>query len=394
MIVIRWVRWLKGWVEFSISKENSNRFLSLAGKDMWNVRVEKGVLIGHCYAKEYLMLARKAKQSRCKISILKRAGYPFWQYRYRFRLGLFIGAAIFLLFLAASTFFIWSIDVEGNLLLSDEQILKEASSLGLHEGALRFSVNLNEVEYSLRQKFPEIAWISINRSGTHFDIAISEATPKPQIQSDETPCNVVSKCDAVVRSIEAYRGTAMVKPGDVVSQNDLLVSGIKEFENSEVVHYTHASAKVIGEREKTLDYQLPLTFSYSRPSGGTKEKKKMRLFGFEIPLYVTGAPKEFSDCHVSSRQMHFLWFDLPIYIETTTYDLMETVQVNNDKDAVRRALANQAKEDEPHQFPGAKILQRRYQFEETDGGMTLHATYRTEEEIGVQIPIVSQENQP
>lgn len=390
MILLSWVRWFRGWVCFSVSQDNSGRFLTNAGSRIWNVHKKGDTLVGFCYPKDYCSVAREGKNSGCKIKVIERRGLPFWRHRYRFRWGLLIGAIMALILLFCSTFFVWSIDVNGNLLLKDDDILKASSDQGLHEGALRFSFNTRDIEYALMEQFPEIAWVSINRSGTHYDIEISESTPKPQIQNNNTPCNVVSKSDAVIREVEAYNGTAMVAPGDVVSQNQLLVSGVKEFENSEVVHYTHASAKIIGETQKTLDYQLPLSISVPKKTGEIKEKKRMRMFGFEIPLSIFKTPENFSDCHTETKQIHFLGFSLPIYVQTTYYELTEEVKIENDKDEVRRVLINNAKSGEENELKGCKILSRKFSFEETAEGITLHATYIVEEDIGSQVPIVSE----
>lgn len=390
MILISWARWLRGWVCFSISQDNSGRFLTCASSRIWNVHKKGNTLVGFCYPKDYKFVSREGKNSGCKIKTIRRCGLPFWEHRYRFRCGLFIGVAMALILLFCSTFFVWSIDVNGNLLLKDDDILKASSDQGLHEGALRFSFNTRDIEYALMEQFPEIAWVSINRSGTHYDIEISESTPKPQIQDDKTPCNVVSKSDAVIREVEAYDGTAMVAPGDVVSQNQLLVSGVKEFENSEVVHYTHARAKIIGETQKTLDYQLPLSISVSKKTGEIKEKKRMRMFGFEIPLSIFKTPENFSDCHTKTKQVSFLGLGLPIYVQTTYYELTEEATIENDKDELRRVLTNNAKSGEETELKGCKILSRKFSFEETSEGITLHATYIVEEDIGSQQPIIAE----
>lgn len=387
MIALRFFRWVRGWITFSLLGARAEEFLMATKGYVWNFREKDGVYYGCCFAKHYKSIAKEAKKTHCRIHNEEKGGLPFWIHRYRFRFGILVGGALVLILLFFSTFFVWSVQVDGNIMLTTDAVLSAAADAGLKEGALRNSFDVQEVEYALKQTFPEIAWISINRSGTRYNIEISEATPKPHLEENEQPCNVVSDYDAVIRSVEPYRGVSQIKPGDVVQKGQLLVSGIKEYEGSEVVYYTHANAKVIGEVTQTFDYSLPLTTAIPKKTGETVTKKKLCVLGLEIPLYLGGVPKGKAEVSVEKKPVTIFGFTLPMEIETFTYQMIEDQEISGEIDKLERALTQQAKEDESNQFKDAKILKRKYDFEQTDNSLILHATYTVQRQIGREEPI-------
>lgn len=385
-MLVRLVHWICGCISFSLIGADCGGVLTEIKRFIFSVKQKNGEIIACCSAKNYCYIARVAKKHRCKTSIKNRQGLPFLFKKYRFRIGLLVGMTIMLLILAFSTLFVWQVDVNGNVTTSSEEILAAAAEEGLRPGAFISNIDVSEIEFNLKQRFEEIGWIAINRNATHYTIEISELTSKPEEVDKSAPCNVVSTYDGIILAIEPYSGFPLVKAGDVVKKDQLLVSGIKEEETGQVV-YAHSSAMVIAQVERNFDYVRPLSITRASKTGEVVQIKRLSVFGFKIPLDFQKPP----DCKyietTFTKQVEVFGKKLPIYIETTSYEIIEETNVENDTEQLRRLLMDDAKKGEK-ELVGNKILSRKYVYETTDDSMILHCSLVVEQEIGEQRPIV------
>lgn len=387
--MIQLFRWLLGWVSFSITG-SCGVWLTKAGSSVWRVKKENGVVCACCLAGSYHRLSELAQDCKCQLQIQKRAGLPFILKRYRLRIGLAVGGCLAVAVIFASGVFVWRVDVNGNLEISTAELLEKAGECGLHSGVLICSVDTQEIEYQLQSCFPQIAWISINRDGANFIIEISEATAKPERLDDSEPCNVAAAYDGIILSVEPYNGFPLVKAGDVVKKDDLLVSGIKEIEDSGQVLYAHANAKVVAQVEREQDFVRPMSDVRVEKTGEQQTVRKLNLFGVKIPLSFSGKPDEPYEESTYTQPVEIFGVRLPFTIETHTYELIDQTLIQNDQEQMKRLLTDDARQWEQEQLLGAKILDRSYAFEATEDSILLHATYSVEQRIDEQRPIIVQ----
>lgn len=385
-MLVRLVHWIFGCVSFSLIGADCGGVLTDIKRFIFSVKQKDGETIACCSAKNYCYIARVAKNHRCKTRVKKRQGLPFWVKKYRFRVGLLAGVMAMLLILAFSTLFVWQVEVNGNVTTSSEEILAAAAEEGLRPGAFISNIDVSEIEFNLKQRFDEIGWIAINRNATHYTIEISELTPKPEEVDKSVPCNIAATYDGIILSIEPYSGFPLVKAGDVVKKDQLLVSGIKEEETGQVV-YAHSSARVIAQVERNFDYVRPLYTTRVSKTGDMVQTKRLSVFGFKIPLGFQKPPDGKYIETTSTEQLEAFGQKLPFYIETTSYEMIEETNVENDTEQLRRLLMDDAKEGEK-QLAGNKILSREYVYETTEDSMILHCSLVVEQEIGEQRPIV------
>lgn len=385
--MIKIIRWILGWVEFSVEGDWS-LFLDRVKKGIWKVRKENGKVKIRCAMSDYLHISKTARRCGCRLKIQNKKGLPLYINRYKLRKGLIAGIIIICLMFLISSLFVWDVEVNGNIMIPTEDLINCAAANGLHKGSFIKFLNISEIEYKLEEKFPQIAWTSINRSGAKYKIEISETDPKPKETDKSVPCNVAADYDGVIISIEPYDGFEMVKAGDVVKKDDLLVSGIKENEQSGQVLYAHADAKVIAQVERETQFKKSLISTVESETEQTTSKKKLVIFGLKIPLYLKGPPNGADEKQSEVKDIEIFGFKLPFKIETTAYAQKTSETKENQITQVKRELIKEAKDWEDENLKEAKVLGREYKYTIKDQTLILHIKDTVEQRIDSQRPIV------
>ena len=81
--------------------------------------------------KDLKKVAQIAKQTKCKMKIIKKKGLPFLFNRYRKRKLFFVFLLVIIFGLGISSNFVWNIEVEGNEKISKEEIINELKEQGV-----------------------------------------------------------------------------------------------------------------------------------------------------------------------------------------------------------------------------------------------------------------------
>ena len=140
MFVIKFLRWLRGYVIFRAEGAFVEEFLNRlvrAGILVWGTFKNGIQLTGRVRAKDYRRLRPHAKKTGVRLRVERRKGVPFFLYRYRKRIGIFVGLAVSLLFLWGMSLFVWDIQVTGNQVIQAEDVLRTVEEMGLKIGAFR-----------------------------------------------------------------------------------------------------------------------------------------------------------------------------------------------------------------------------------------------------------------
>ena len=117
MFIIRFLRWLLGWVEFEAEGGFPERLLNLAarcGIPLWDTGRRGVVLTARCFARKYKKLRPIARKAGVRLHVVRRHGVPFFLHRYRARAGLVAGLATYVVLLQILSQQIWVMQVSGN----------------------------------------------------------------------------------------------------------------------------------------------------------------------------------------------------------------------------------------------------------------------------------------
>ena len=147
------------------------------------------------------------------------------------------------------------------------------------------NVDPQNITEGIMSKYDGVSWMSINPIGTTLSVNISEKVEPPNVQDNTEPCNIVAKCDGVIKNIKVTEGRAVVKVGDAVVKGDVLISGIVEYSNGSVV-MKQARGEVIAACEEIYSSTVPLKREIFVDTGEKKVRNVIHFFNLKIPLYI------------------------------------------------------------------------------------------------------------
>ncbi|MDR1927330.1 MAG: sporulation protein YqfD [Oscillospiraceae bacterium] len=301
MLLIHFLRFLRGYVCFRAAEGFPERFLNLCaakGIAVWDVGFTDGSLFGCTDIAGYKAMRDCAKRSGMVLRLQKKHGLPFFLHRYRRRVGLLIGFVLFLAGLWALSGMVWSIEVQGNARVSTEVILAAFEEQGLKPGVPRRALNPVKMSEEAGKSLPDLSWLALNLRGSSAVIEVREIMQMEQAQED-APQNIVAAKAGQLEIVEVYRGAALAKPGQAVLQGALLASGIVENKDGSA-RLVHAQAYAVARTQFSFAVQLPRTHTAAQ----VKIKKShltLRFLWFKIPLGKRPKPAQGELLLVSER---------------------------------------------------------------------------------------------
>lgn len=290
MFLIRLFRFLTGYILFSGSGGFPERFLNLCsqnGISIWDAKSTDGALQAKTNLAGYKKIRLPAKRSGMKIRMVRKCGLPFLLQPYRKRKGILVGILLSAAVLTLLNATVWTISVEGNENFTEEQILDLAESYGIRPGALKKNIDIKAIREDIKSTVDGINWFSINMNGCHVSLRVSETQGKNEIIDRQTPCNIVSDVDGEVLKLDAYEGTAALRPGSAVTKGDLLIGGVIEKSDGSA-SFVHARGTAIIRTNQTATSEIP----YELPCAVIQQediRRSVMLFGIEIPLGLAPA---------------------------------------------------------------------------------------------------------
>ena len=135
MIFVYILRFITGFVKFRAGGGFSERFVNLcnlSGIPLWDITYDGDNVFACTTIDGYKKIISCARKSGMTTKSLKRVGLPFILFRFRSRSGLAIGLALMMLTLSILSGRIWIIDVTGNEIVPDEEIIAAAKAAHAH----------------------------------------------------------------------------------------------------------------------------------------------------------------------------------------------------------------------------------------------------------------------
>ena len=315
-MLLNLIRFLRGYVTFKIIGRFPERFINLALKNgigIFDAVPQEGFLTASMIISDYRNIRNIAKRCSVRLKIIKRHGLPFITYKYRYRWGLAVGFALFLIASLVLQNFVWSVEVNGIKTLSETEIISSLENAGFKEGKFKGALDLHKIEREILLQYDEIGWMSINLIGTHAQIEIKEKALVPQKEYSSDYSNIVASSDGVILSTNISRGTSEVKIGSAVSQGQLLVSGMYENALGEL-HFTDAHAKVIASTNYDFTASVDEAVLYNKPASNT-ERAEAHILWFKFPISFSPEKPPFASYN-ETRQVYLYDNPIPFRINT------------------------------------------------------------------------------
>ena len=280
------VRWFMGYISFEIEGECTEKLINIFIKEkisVWDISKIGRSFYGRVLEPDFEKFEKIVEDSNCIYKIRKEKGWPFFRNKYRKRIGFLIGIAAFLSVIYCFSFYIWNVKVSGNENLSTDEVLQTVRDLGIYPGVSKRSINFPQAEQMAMIRLKDVAWMSINVSGSCVNVSLKEKAKQPELVSKGEPCNIVAKCNGQIEKVETYSGTACVNTNDVVTQGQLLISGIVENLNSEN-SFVCAEGKVFAKVRKNIVQSIEINQTKSKDTGKVIKKYDFYVFGMKIPV--------------------------------------------------------------------------------------------------------------
>ena len=291
MFFIKLYHFIFGYVTVKISGVKPEKFINM----LMNIRIKfwgiEKVSDGLCvkipsrYAKQ-TTFGKIAGKTNTEYKIISKNGFKFFLERRKYRLGLYLGTAIGVMLIYASTFFIWEVTISKSDYHNNDEIIEILEKLGCKTGVLKKSLNLSDIQSrAVLASDGKITWIAVNLKGTVANIEIKRREPAAEIIDQTTPVNIIASKSGKIIYIDAYEGEQIAEDENSVQKGDLLISGALDSERLGM-RIKHASGKILAETTRTIEMILPIVSSEKYYTGKTANKYSLNILGKNINLYI------------------------------------------------------------------------------------------------------------
>ena len=285
--------------------------------------------------------------------------------------------------IGVSTRFVWNIDIITEEKIDNiEQDIKE---VGLKIGVPKDRVNIQEIANKIRIKRDDISWIGIELKGTNAIVKIVKAKKAPEIINENENSNIVAYKEGIITKIIAQNGTALVKVGDEVKENQILIEGKIEgkYTGTRFVHS-------LGEVEALVKYsrteKFPLKTIEKVETGNKETKYKIKISNFQINFYKTLSKfKIYDTIEMEKKIKIFSNLYLPISITKIINKEQENVEKEYSKEyAIETGTTKLEKILEDEIGKEKEIINKDVNIIETEKYIEVNVTYEVIENIGIQ----------
>ena len=356
------LRFLLGWYRLAFEPEKKAEILDFF--------LTNGLGMLYCDDGEIGILRRDlhALPEELGCRILAECGLPHLLRRLLRRPGTVVGMLVGGMMFCLLSLTVWRVEVSGTDRLSAVEIEVALEKAGLSVGDLAIGVDTAAVRTRFLAENPEVAWIGIYLHGTTVSVEVRE-TQSSSVELGQTIglCNLVSDFDAVVESVSADAGRAVVSRGETVRRGDLLISGI--YNTATGLVGTSARGEVRGRIRTTVRVVQPLTVSEKLYSEGKTAEFSINFFGKEIKLFKS-AGKSGEECDIIYRKERFILpggLRLPISTSRCVALPYSVTEVALDEEQAVSAAYSRMVGELAARFSDAEVLRETFYGEFGDG---------------------------
>lgn len=275
MAVIWFLRFLRGYVTIDITSAFTERFLNMCWArqiKLWDIIRMSEDTVRVCMLKsDFKEASSFFEKCMCTVSVVGEKGALKSLAPFSKRYFLVAAAALCMGACYMSTLFLWKIDINGCENISEWEIYRQLSDLGLKRGKLLSAIDTKDIRLEFMTLRDDISYITINFKGTRAQVDITEKKPQDDIDILGEPCDIVSDKAGIILNIVAMEGTKAANEGDTVIPGDLLVSGTVEKEDG-------SFEKVAASAEVSLRTWREISFAMSTEVYGLKPTGEKKTF--------------------------------------------------------------------------------------------------------------------
>jgi len=356
------------------------------GIEIWDLQpLPDGSMKMTMHVADFFRLRPLLRRTGCRVRVQHRSGLPFALIRLWGRKWFVFGFALFIVVIFSLSQLVWDIEVNGNVEIPEEDVLKIAREEGLYPFQWIFALpRQDKLSAELNRKLPGTSWVGVSRTGTRVSIQIVEAT-QPKDKKLMSPRHLISTADAVITYIYAEKGQPEVKKNDRVKKGQILISGFQG--GGQVV----SKGEVKGNVWHEYRIEVPLVRKQRIYTGEKKEQGYLYFGNTAIQLSGYGkTPFEHYQVMTEFNPLTWRSFKLPIgwmsekVLETTELE----IKLSKDK-AIRDGIERAKRDIVAKNGADSVVLSQKILHEKTDNGKVyMKVLFEVEQNIAEELPIV------
>lgn len=377
---IRFYRFLCGYVYFTATDGFAERFLNLCSRNgifLWELRRSDNGIRAATSIKHYKKIRPASVRSGMLTKIESKKGLPFIISKHKKRIGLLYGAVLAAAFIAIMSTMIWSINISGNNVVTDEQILKALEETGVSHGTFRKDINAAEVRFNVMSKIPELSYLTVNVLGSCLEVKVAEQTAEPHVADTSAPCDVAATTDGQIIALEVYHGTALHKPGEAIRAGEIIAGGFIELADGSV-RLCHAEAYALIRTDITAECTALRSTETLH-----KEKEKshitLHIMGLDIPLHKKA---EASPDIIRTRTISIGGVSLPFSVTREIYRTYSPQKLERNDKMLMLTLAEEHLAAKAELLRDAHICSGEITLEQAADSLTAKGTWLAEISAG------------
>lgn len=326
---------LKGYVRIRVCGFSPERFMNLcSNRDilLWDIVQNGEIYEMNINIRSFYLLRPIVKKTGTKVVILQRYGLPFFLPVLRKRKVFLTGMLLSIAFWIISSLFIWEIDVTGNYQITDDVFQSFLEEKGVRVGIRKDSLNIEELEKTIRKEFVRVTWTSAKLTGTKLQIAIKENDAPIMTfgQEADEGKDLIAEYDGIVVAMIVRSGVPLVAIGDTVEKGMLLVDGKVPVYNEDATireyQYVNADADILVEHNRQFQTTLPFDYVQKEYTGRTKKKYYLRIGETEWKMPENQPFLVYDSLIKESRPLFFQKLSIPVYCGSYTHREYQNVE--------------------------------------------------------------------
>lgn len=249
-----------------------------------------------------------------------------------------IMVSLIILYLLSNTIF--SIDIIYNDKDLVNKINKELEKYDIKKYRKKKNFKyLNNVKKKILNNNKDILeWIEIEEHGTKYIVRLVERKKEEQKIAYEYQ-SIVSKKDAILKSIKAFSGEKNKEVNQYVKKGEIIINGILTTPNNEK-KYTKANGIVYGEVWYKVSIEYPLYYKEERLTGKSKKILTLNFLNKNFSLFTYNKYKQFKTTKQTILESKYI----PITVtKDKIYELNIKEQIYTKEEAIKKAISESQK---------------------------------------------------
>lgn len=362
MLAIKIWNYLKGYVIIRIEGLSLERLLNLALTNniyLWDVkRLNYFQVEANVSLKGLKDIEELVNKVGCKITILNNKGFPFLIEKIKKRKMFAIGFLSCLLLLILLSSFILKVEVNGLEQTPKEEIYELLERNKINIGTFKRNISTEQLELAILDEFNYFSFIDVQIKGVKLIIEVKEEPIPPERVDKSYPSNIIARKKGVIEKIVARNGIAVVKAGQIVQENQVLISGVIVNENIEP-YLVHADGEVLARTryEETIEDQI--VKKLEKETGKIIRQRGIKINNTGVK-FIKDIPYENYKEVINEEKLldwDFIEIDFPIKMITYEYRETKIEEIQQDPEFIKKSNQLKAIEninEELHE--GAEIV--------------------------------------